>query len=108
MQSKWVLNLGRILIILGIIVLIANFVFNYLAAVNGAESGFVTQMDALSFLLPGIILVGFNRVLNKLDELKGEKSVDDYNAHKNQRQKKERQIITSDEQLKDYKYVTRK
>src|SRR6056297_2055805 len=98
MERKWVLILGRVLIFIGFIILIANFVFNYLSSVNGNEAEVISQVDALSLLLPGIILVGFNRVLNKLNRLQEVKKVDNSPV-----QKKEKQVISSDDQLKDYK-----
>ncbi len=103
MERKWVLIFGRILILIGFIILVANIVFNYLSSLNGTETGVIAQIDALSFLLPGIILVGFNRVLNKLNEMK---EVNEFKH--NPARKKEKHIINADDQLKDYKYVTRK
>jgi len=102
-ERKWVLIFGRVLIFVGFIILIANFVFDYLASANGTETGVVTRIDALSLILPGIILVGFNRVLNKLNKLQLNKEVEDKPTLK-----KKKQVISSDDQLKDYKYVSRK
>ncbi|MFW5991704.1 MAG: hypothetical protein ACOCQN_00755 [Halanaerobiaceae bacterium] len=114
MEKQWVRILGKIFIILGLIFLIAALGYNLLALYAGAETGSGFEMIALIFLLSGLLMVGFNGVRLKLEELKGNEVI---NRRETAWQDKEKESETQKtkevkkkkgDQLEEYKYVSRR
>ncbi|HLV08861.1 MAG TPA: hypothetical protein VKY40_01515 [Halanaerobiales bacterium] len=77
MEKKWVYNLGMVLLILGTLIFVVSIVslfirgflagFNDLSVENYSGFGVDYIKDGFMLLVIGLLLVGFNRVLNRLE-----------------------------------------
>lgn len=76
MHRKWVYNLGIVIVIAGLIVLVSqalsSFIIGFREGMDGEPSGmkvWFAEESPLRLLILGSILIGFNRVLNKKNEV---------------------------------------
>ncbi len=111
MEKRWVNITGKILIVLGAILFIADLVFSLMdRIIGGGSSNMGMGLAALGLFISGIIIIGFNNVLQKLDELnegsptKRRQEENSYTNKTNKRSRKQEKIDNFD----DYKYVSRK
>ena len=76
MHRKWVYNLGIFIVIAGLIVLVSqafsSFIIGFREGMGNNSSDmkvWFEQESPLRLLILGTMLIGFNRVLNKENEL---------------------------------------